>query len=198
MAIVSRAARCAVRRFTGRFLLAMSLVACGGGPNEANENEACAGGGCETESVGCQAWRESTCSHIERCHDQKGDCRAAYRDVLCRSEHEAELCAEETSLAACGSLPQRCRTSAIAETTAAIASCRAFQNEVCRSAAACGLGPTVEQCMKTPSIACENAVGVRGTLPQCLDELKTLSCDEWAPPSSCYGAILVTDQPEAR
>lgn len=198
MAIVRRAALCAVRRFTGAVLVTMSLVGCGSNADDASEFEECAGGGCEIASVGCQAWRDSTCSYIERCGDQEGDCRAAYRDVLCRSEHEAELCAQETALAACGALPQRCRPSAIAETTVAVASCRAFQNEVCRSAAACGLGPTVEQCMARPILACESAVGIRGTLPQCLDELKTLSCAAWAPPSSCQGAILVTDQPEAR
>jgi hypothetical protein len=171
----------------------MFSAACGDGSNEASQAAPqCLGEECGlAPSVGCQAWREATCAHVQRCGGGNASCLSDYRSVVCSSEEEAEDCAAAVRDAACGALPAHCLPAAVADTIVARAGCEQFRSEVCASAADCGLGPSLEACLAAPTLDCGRALGLRDSFPQCIEELSFLDCRSWAAPESCLGVVLV-------
>lgn len=151
----------------------------------------CSDGSCrDPRSTGCQAWREATCAYLGRCGEGRPQCVDDYRAIACAVEDQADFCAEKLDVAACGAVPEECRPKTVAQTQVAVAACKSWQHEVCASAARCGLADMMS-CLSVPEHDCTRALGLRGSFPQCIEELQRNRCDIWAPPDACKEAVVL-------
>ena len=142
-------------------------------------------------SKGCQGWRDASCDYAARCGMRVERCNEQYGLIGCRSEEEADRCANTIDAARCGSLPDDCRPALVAHSVPAIDACAEFVEAVCESATVCKLVGSFAECTAQPGIDCRRALGVRADFTQCLSALDALSCAGWLPPAECIGAVLL-------
>lgn len=146
------------------------------------------------ECVGCDGWRHASCEYAQRCGMAGPRCPEQYAAVQCRSEEQANSCAQDLRTARCGMARSECSPVQVADTDAAVQGCQQYREAACRSAKTCKYAQSVEACLAKPAIDCAQAVALSPSFGQCLSELASLACDPWLPPDSCRGTVITTSK----
>jgi hypothetical protein len=171
--------------------LAVTIVGCGSD----SDNDGQTG---TRPSAACVEWRQALCDFAERCGAPAAtvsECRQDVTAIHCVSDERAKTCSSKLKTGACSATTaDDCDLSDLADRAAAKTACTKFANAACDGYARCGES-SKEDCLKQPDLVnlCEQAIGYKPALDQCINELGTLACSAESSPDACNGAIVVKE-----
>ena len=171
------------------FVLLLALSACSSEPDgAADANDAGVSG---RGTATCHEWQQSYCEWNTACQGPFVACEQV-KSIYCKSDEDAERCAEAMSSSSCSELPAGCDVGVLADRNWARKACEDFAASFCQRLDACSAGtqePCIEQVKRI--LDCRRALGVTLSFEQCMSSVAKMDCQTLAVPPACRGVLLL-------
>ena len=174
-----------IKRWSGALFAVLAL---GSGCGDDSGNSGPPGRG----SAACNQWQSAYCGLVSKCQGAAQACDQV-KGIYCKSDAEAQRCANALGSATCSGPPAGCDVLDIADGAPAQKACTDMQTAVCQRNDECQPG-TRDACLTQINdvLNCSKAIGITLAFEQCLVETAKISCTNPTTPLICKGVVLLT------